>query len=59
MEPDSPAVAQDRSAHFFNFFCGHFPELAGAQLGIAEFLDQGGFHLAVFPAGQHFGENVL
>ena len=53
------AVCQDRTAQFSDLLCGHVPQLAGAEFGIAEFFDQGSLNLAVFLSRQHFAEDVL
>ena len=52
------AVFQNPAAHFLNFGSGYIPKLAGTKLGIAELLDEGGFHMPGFFAGEKLAEHV-
>ena len=54
------AALADFTAHIFKFLCGGLPQLAGAELGVLEFLNEGGLHMGIF-AGLRQGllQNIL
>ena len=59
LEGNDFAVFQNPAAHLFHFGSGDVPELSGAQLGIAEGLDEGSLHVAVLLIGEQLAEHIL
>ena len=60
MNLHNPAALADFAAHILKFLRGGFPQLAGAELGVLEFLNEGGLHMGIF-AGLRQGllQNIL
>ena len=60
MNLHNPAALADFAAHILKFLRGGFPQLAGAELGVLEFLNEGGLHMGILLAlGQRLLQNVL